>query len=506
MESEKEDSLRHDTFGALPSMTESVEDGDVVPTPPKKPFNWWSAMSLGYSISNTGIGMILVIGNTVFGAGPLFIWGSVLITAITFCVAVTLGELSSAFPHAGGQYFWTAQLAPERGRRFLSYMTAIISWASVICTGASAVSAFANTIFAIVEALHPNFVYKQWMGFLVFQACNWSAAVMVLYERIIPTMSNTFVALSFVTTVTAFICLLAPSHEKAPASVVFGADPGGYFNLSAWPDGIAFLIGISGVNWGFSCLDAATHLAEEIPDPRKNIPKALLWTVGVACINALAINIAIFFAATDLPNTVSLLGLLSDVYGNPVCATVLGILVCMSVWGSVIGIQTWQSRISWSLSRDKGFPFHSRLSQLAPAPFHTPVWAVLWGTCWITLCGFLYLGSTTAFNSFISAGIVLQYMTYATPAVLLLAKGRSSLTNQHGPFWWPTFGPVANVVVIAWSLLITVIYSFPLFLPVDAANMNYLACVLVFAFGYALVYWGLYGVRNYRLVDLSVVL
>ena len=481
---------------------DSVNVGQVAKLQ-KKPFTTLSAMSMGYSITNTGLGMVLIVGNTVFGAGPLFIYGILLICCISFCVAITLGELASAYPHAGGQYVWTAQLAPERNRRFLSYMTAIISWASVICIGASGASGATNTTFALVSLARPEFEYKQWMGFLTFQGYTWTAAIMVVCERVLPTMSKTFMYLSVVTMATIVICLLAPDREKQSAAVVFGAD--GYFNLSGWPDGVAFLVGISGINWGFSCLDAATHLAEEIPEPQKNIPKALLYTIVIGLCSGLTINLAIFFAATDLPTTTSILDLLYTVYNdNPTCAYVLGAMIMVLAWGAIIGVHTWHSRIAWSLSRDKGFPFHSHLQRLAPAPFHTPLWAILWGVCWITLCGFLYLGSLTAFNAFISAGIVLQNMTYSMPAVLLVIKGRKNF--PHGPFWWPRFGPIANIVVITWTLLTTVIYSFPYFLPVEASSMNYLSCVLIVAFAYAGLYWVLYGHKHYSLVDLRVVL
>lgn len=481
---------------------ESMTVGEVA-KPRQKPFTTLSAMSMGYSITNTGLGMVLIVGNTVFGAGPLFIYGILLICCIGFCIAITLGELTSAYPHAGGQYFWTAILAPERHRRFLSYMTAIISWASVICIGASGAAGATSITFALVSLTRPDFVYQRWMGFLTFQGYTWTAAVMVVCERALPAMSQTFMYFSIVTMTAIFICLFASGKEKQSAAVVFGAD--GYFNLSGWPDGMAFLVGISGINWGFSCLDAATHLAEEIPEPRKNIPKALLYTIAIGLCSGLLINLAIFFSATDLPNTTSILGLVYTVYdGNPTCAYVLGAMILVLAWAAIIGVHTWHSRIAWSLSRDKGFPFHSYLQRMAPAPFHTPLWAILWGVCWIALCGFLYLGSLTAFNAFIGAGIVLQNMTYSVPAILLLIKGRSNF--PHGPFWWPRFGPIANVVVITWTILTTVIYSFPYFLPVTADSMNYLSCVLVVAFAYAAGYWVFYGHKHYSLVDLRVIL
>lgn len=480
----------------------SIGISDVA-SPKKKAFTTLSALSMGYSITNTGLGIVQIVGNTVFGAGPLFIYGMLLIFCISICIAITLGELVSAYPHAGGQYFWTAQLAPERSRRFLSYMTGIISWASVICIGASGAAGATTITFAIVSLGHPDFVYKQWMGFLTFQGFTWTAAVMVVCERVLPAMSKTFMYGSVVTMSAIVIALLAPNREKQSAAVVFGAE--GYYNTSGWPDGVAFLVGISGINWGFSCLDAATHLAEEIPEPKKNLPKALLYTIVIGLISGMTIVLAIFFTATDLPHTTSILGLLYTVYnGNPNCAYVLGVMILLLAWGAVIGVHTWHSRIAWSLARDEGFPFHSHLKTLAPAPFHTPLWAILWGVCWITLCGFLYLASLTAFNSFISSGIVLQNMTYSMPALLLLINGRNNF--PHGPFWWPRFGPVANIVVIIWTLLTTVTYSFPYFWPVEAGNMNYVSCVLLVAFAYAGLYWVFYGRKNYSLVDLRVVL
>jgi choline transport protein len=230
-----------------------------------------------------------------------------------------------------------------------------------------------------------------------------------------------------------------------------------------------------------------------------------MMTVGIGLVVGLAINIAMFFAANDLANFTSIVALLYDIYDeNPACAYALGSLLIVSVMSAVACAHAWHSRVTWALSRDKGTPFHAYMSRLAPAPYHTPLWATVWGACWISLCGFLYLGSITAFNSFVAAGICLQYITYATPAALLLLKGRK--TFPHGPFFWPRFGPVANVVVIGWCVITVVMYSFPYFLPVAAESMNYLSAVLVFAFLYAAGYWILYGSKNYELVDLRVIL
>jgi choline transport protein len=488
-----DDSRKH---GKELQNTMSMEHGQVAEQQRKKPFTILSALSLGYSISNAGTGMLLVVGNAAFGAGPLFFWGTILVAAVSFCVAVSLGELASAYPHAGGQYYWVAKLAPERSRRFMSYMTAIVSWASVICICSSSCAAVSNVTFQLVSLVHPDFQYRQWMGFLVFEAANFFAVFLNLFEKTLPALMRLFLLYSVSIAVIFFICLLAPGSEKQSAAEVFGA--GEYFNQSGWPNGLAFFIGISGVNWGFSCLDAATHIAEEIPKPRENIPRALFATVFVSLVVSVLLNLAIFFVAVDLESTTSIISVLSTVYnGNTAPALGLGTLLIVSAWTSTVGIHTWQARIAWSLARDNGFPFSHYMSQLAPAPFHTPIWAELWCTLWVGLCGFLYLGSETAFNSFIAAGIVLQYVTYAMAAMCLLISGRKNL--PHGPFWWPRLGLVSNIVLILWTALTLVIYSFPYYLPVEADSMNYVSVVIVIVFIYALAYWALYGYKRYRL-------
>lgn len=479
----------------------SMDVGHVQVSKPHKPFTLLSILALGWNITNTGIGLVLVMGNAVFGGGPLFFYSTLLMAAVAVCVAITLGELASAYPHTGGQYFWVAQLAPKKQRRFLSYITAFLTWASVICTSTSAAQALSSITFELVLVARPDFAYERWMGFLLMEAYQVLAALTTIHEHFLPQLQKGFLVLSIVTTLAIFITLLASKSEKQSAAAVFGAEE--YFNLSGWPDGMAFLIGMSGINWGFSCLDAATHVSEELPHPRRDVPIAMLCTVGMATVIGIMISLAIFFAAVDLSNVTSLVALLNTIYnGNPACAYGLGILVVLIVFNALAGNQALQSRIVWALSRDKGTPFHSYMSRLAPAPFHTPLWATVWGIFWIGLCGFLYLGSVVAFNSFVSAGIVLQYLSYSAPTVMLLMYGRDKF--PHGPFFWPKFGPFANVVVICWTGFVLVIYSFPLFLPVEADSMNYMSVVVIFAFLYALGYWVLYGRKHYTLMDVKL--
>lgn len=66
-------------------------------------------------------------------------------------IALSLGELSSAYPSAGGQYVYTAALAGPRSRRALSFVVGwvtIFEWITIV---ASVVFIGSDIVFGLVE-------------------------------------------------------------------------------------------------------------------------------------------------------------------------------------------------------------------------------------------------------------------------------------------------------------------------------------------------------------------
>ncbi|KAF5009201.1 hypothetical protein FDECE_4566 [Fusarium decemcellulare] len=481
-----------------PTFSMSIMAGDNQAMHPK-PFTVWTAMGIGHSITNTAITVIVGLASgAALGGPPLFIYGFIMMALVAACVAVSLGELASALPHSGGQHYWVAVLAPPHCRRFFSYVTGIVSWAGAVCTGASVCLAVPTIIFSMVSTTHPYFVYKPWMGFVGFQVINLLAFGFNCFERVLPWVSRSLLAFTICTVITVFVGVLAASPHKQSAESLFV----NLYNISGWPTSVAFLIGLNATNWSFSCLDAVVHLADEIPNPRKNIPQALLITVALGTATGFPIILALFISAPSVDAIVnasvpSIQIFLDAFSGNTTAAIALESLVLISAAGAIISIHTWQSRIAWAFSKDKGFPFHRYLSQIAPEPYSTPIWAHIWSSCWNAALGCIYLGSRLAFNSLVAGGILLQYITYSTSIAFLLWHGRSKV--KRGPFWLPKLGPVANIVVILWTMIALVFYSFPTFSAVEADQMNYVSCVIAGVVVYALVYWVVYGKREYEL-------
>ncbi|KAG6009019.1 hypothetical protein E4U21_003350 [Claviceps maximensis] len=480
-------SPRHDDFIHSEKLTIQTQ----------KPFTTLSAIGIGYGTTNTAVGLLLVLGTTIpLGGSPLFFWGFLVMIVIALATATSLAELASAMPHAGGQYIWVSRLAPGSFRRSLSYCTAMLSWLGAVATGASACLSVSTGVCSIIAFLNPGFVYQRWMGFVGFQLLNLLTLVCAAFEHALPGMSTTMLFFSCASCLAVVVALFATSREHVSAR--------GFFfntvNTSGWQDGVGFLVGIGGINWSLCCLDVATHLAEEIPSPATNIPKALMWTVVVGALSGLLIIVAVFAnlpliggGGADQDN--SAVALFYRISGSRALAVGILVPVLITTAGAVWSIQIWQSRIAWTISRDGGFPLHRHLGRVLPAPFHTPLWSLVWSAACSALFGCLYLGSDVAFNSLIATGVLLLYFSYSIPVVLVLWKGRSAF--PRGPFWCPVLGRISNLVMLCWTVVATIFYCFPYQSVVEPERMNYVSVVLGVIALFICTLWFSFASRHY---------
>lgn len=464
-------------------------------------FNVLSLVGIGYSVTNTAMAILASLASGIGSGGPvLYIWGQIGILIVALAIATTLAEFSSAMPNAGGQFFWVSKLAPRKYAGGLSYTVGILAWASSVCIVASGTLLTPQMAIGMYILRRPDFIYKPWMGFLGFQAMNIFVFFFNTVERFLPVFSRASMAWSATSIFVIFIAILARSSSHQSAEFVFT----NFTNLSGWNSSvIAALTGIIGINWGYSCLDACTHLAEEIPNPERNVPKALFATVIVGFLTSVPITLAMLFCITDItevittPTMVPSLALFYQVFQFSSAAAIgLQCLIFVAFIGSIFGAHTWQARLCWSFARHRGLPFHRHLGSIAPHPFSTPLWAHAFSCACVAVLGCVYLGSTTAFNAFVGAGLLFQYVTYTICVLCLFYHGRKNFA--HGPFWLPKLGPAANLITVIWTLYSLIIYSFPPYMPVTPETMNYVSVVVVAITLFATIYYWIYGRKQFR--------
>jgi choline transport protein len=158
-------------------------------------------------------------------------------------------------------------------------------------------------------------------------------------------------------------------------------------------------------------------------------------------------------------------------------------------YGAAIGCLVTSGRQTWALARDNGLPYSALFARIHPT-LQTPVAATLLTAAFIAVYGAIYVGSTTAFNSFVSLAILGLNTSYAIPQAIVLVRGRDKVLPKERYFdLGGVMGPFCNAFSVAWVALYTVLFCFPVFLPVDAGSMNYLGVVVVGVGLLILVLW-----------------
>lgn len=311
---------------------------------------------------------------------------------------------------------------------------------------------------------------KPWHTVVAYEVLNFFCWIFNCYGKVLPKVATCTLAISLLSYLVILITVPASAPTHGTAEFVFTH----FVNSTGWPsDGIAFLVGLINPNWVFACLDSATHLAEEVAQPERSIPIAILCTVLIGFVTSWTYCIALFFSVSSVkpllttPTQVPILELFYQALQNKAGAIVLETLILVTGIGCQIACQTWQSRLCWSFARDRGIPAWRFMSEIHPT-LEVPFNAHTVSSFIVALLGLLYLGSSTAFSSMVTACIVLLYASYVVPIVCLLYRGRNNI--EHGPFWLGPFGLAANIVVLCWTLFCLVIYSFPSVYPVNTGS------------------------------------
>ncbi|KAF2850925.1 choline transport protein-like protein, partial [Plenodomus tracheiphilus IPT5] len=463
-------------------------------------FSVWSVLGVGFSLTNSWFGISAALITGINSGGPmLIIYGIILIALISTCVGISLSELASAMPNAGGQYFWANELAPKKFTRLASYLTGWLAWWGSMFTSASVALSMGSALVGCYQLRNPEFVIKTWHVFVAYQVANIFCFIFNCYGKTLPAVAKITLWTSLISFAVILITVpaAAPTHQHA--KFVFAT----FINNTGWQQGgIAFIVGLVNTNWSFACLDCATHLAEEVHRPEKMIPIAIMGTVGIGFVTSWFFSMAMFFsivgdfAEVAASSTgVPILELFHQALGHRAAAIVLEALIIATGLGCLVASHTWQSRLCWSFARDRGLPAHKWLAKVDKR-IDIPLNAHFVSCVIVAIMGCLYLASLTAFNSMITACIVLLYLSYSVPVICLLIRGRDNI--EHGPFWMGSFGLFANIVLLMWTLFTLVMYSFPYAKPVTASNMNYVCVVYAVVAFITGTDWVFRGRKSYR--------
>jgi len=428
-------------------------------------------MGLG---SATALNMIDMIGVGPFitmplvlsaMGGPQALLGWVVGALLAVCDGLVSAELGSAFPGSGGSYRYLSEIyGPKKWGRLISFLfiwqlsfSAPLSIASG-CIGLAGYAAYYWPRLETVYAAHSAALYVPWAG--AFQV-NWIVTpgtvlaiaiclvtVLLLYRRItvIGRLSKGLWLIVMATI--GWIIFAGLTHFNAARAFDF---PPGAFTLSR-----GFFTGLGGAllvatydYWGYYNV---CYLGDEIKDPTRNIPRALLLSILVVGCLYLLMNLCILAVVPwremlQAGNNNSGLYVVSvfmqKIYGAWAARLVTG-LVMVTAFASVFSLTLGYSRVPYAAALDGNyFRVFAKIHPVYRFP-HVSLLAL-----GVVAAAFCFLRLKDAIAALVVIRIVLQFLVQAVGLIVF----RVTRPDAARPFRMWLY-PLPALVAIAGFLYI----------------------------------------------------
>jgi amino acid transporter len=392
------------------------------------------------------------VGGAAIGLGwPL---GCLFATA----VALTMAQVASAFPTAGGLYHWAAIL----GGRGWGWAVAWLNLAGLI----AALAAIDVGAFAFARGWLASMIEGRPMSpaSTVDQAIAVAAIVgsqAILNHRGVRVVSRLTDASGYLILIVAAALtasMLGFATRLDPARLVtftnFSGEPGGM----VWPASTSlarlFALGLLLPLYTMTGFDASAHAAEETVGASSSVPRGIVRSVLVSGLAGWAMLSSVVMAVPD-PSAVASMGegafpfAIASVLPRWLCVA-LGVGIAAAMYGCGLGALMSASRMAFAFARDGGLPFSKSLRRVGPSRSPAAaVWAVAGSTWLFTLW-------TPAYATITAVCVILLYLSYVVPTALgAMAFGRR--WRRMGPWdLGPWYRPLAILSVIGTGALVVI--------------------------------------------------
>ncbi|MGX6449408.1 APC family permease, partial [Patulibacter sp. S7RM1-6] len=425
---------------------------DAAPRALRRDFTLRSTFSLAFAFISPIIALYAIFALGLGTAGASFWWAFPVVLLGQLLVALTLGELSSRWPEEGGLFQWSARML-GRAYGWATGWAYVWTLVALMVATAYAASPFAASVLGVDE---PSTALRLVLALVLMGLATFANVVGRTPLKVFVLVS---IGCELVGSVVIGTILLVFHRENGLSDLVSGFSSGGT-SFAFGP----FLAAVAVVGWAFIGFESAADVAEEVEDPERNVPKALILSlVLVACIVMYA-GLALVLAIPDLPAVVA--GEVPD----PIAATLaaeLGegivrpmmLVVCTGFVAGMVAIGAAVSRVVYAMARAGELPAPTLLGRLSRRE-GLPVTAIVVtaSVAAIVLVAAVLLDLYDTFIALATGGF---YIAFALPVIaLLITRARGAWAP--GPFRLPGVASAAvNVAAAAWLLFEIVNIAWP---------------------------------------------
>jgi amino acid transporter len=495
----------------------------------------FSNFAISFSIISILTGAMLLYGYGLKFAGPIInTLGWPIISIFTVIIAASMAEIASAYPTAGGLYFWASRLGGVGWGWLTAWMNMI---GQITITAGINIAAAIYGVGLITRMFGLDPAAPALGGLFGWTLSSWGFYIFVMILIMIPQVLINIYGIKLtarlndfsvywhiggVLVIALLLTIFGKNHQPlsfamqavntvnpldaasatfadgttGPALVVgswvikspfFTLFPGFENLYRAAPFFFVFTLAFLQGQWTYTGYDASAHVAEETVMARLNSAWGVFLSVAVSAIVGYIVLMAFTLNIPDIAATAT------DPYPvlyiayqglSTFLANIVAIIVFGGMWLCGLSTVTSMSRMFFAFARDDGMPFSSAFRFIHPV-LRTPIKSIL-----ITsILAVLVCMYSAAYFVVTSISTITLYIAYNIPVFLnvrnKLSQKGTYTTEQNAPWNLKGWGPILNIIAVVYTVFICILFVLP---PNELVlwTMLFFGIVLaVYWFGYA---------------------
>jgi amino acid transporter len=464
----------------------------------------FSNFAISFSIISILTGAVILYDYGLAWAGTAAVLiGWPLVTVFVLLIAASMGEIASAYPTAGGLYYWASRMKNKNWGWWTAWLNLIgqfaivagINYAAAGFLNATIIDRIFNSTFNTYEVI-PNVLNGQLvtMGVLMLIELGMNIAGISLVSL----LNQVSVWWHIVIVAAVVILIFVTGKPDQSGLTLFKVEPLdavgswdnnlGFLHLkygaaSTYPFFFAFFFSLLQANWTYTGYDASAHVAEETLGARVASAWGIFLSVAVSAIVGF---IFLFALTTHLPSLSALFPTSLDdaatysqyYFGGGVAVIEIlkynlgqlgdvlsaGIAIAMAFCG--LSSVASAGRMLYAFSRDDGLPGAGWLKKVSHR-YRTPAnsLAAIVVVSWLfTLAAFAVGASGGPGGGGIAIIIITAISTiflYAAYGVVIYLGATTEEWKKERVWSLGRWSKTVAWLAIAWILILLVLFSFP---------------------------------------------
>jgi amino acid transporter len=459
----------------------------------------FSNFAISFSIISILTGAVILYDYGLAWAGTAAVMiGWPLVTIFVLAIAASMAELASAYPTAGGLYYWASKMRNKNWGWWTAWLNLIgqfaivagIDYAAAGFINATIVDRITGGTFNTVEII-PGVLNGQLVTMGVILAIQLTLNIAGINLVALLNQISVWWHIGIVAIVVVLIFLTGKPDQSG--LTLFQIQPQdqagswnnnlGFLNLqygpaTSYPVVLAFFFSLLLANWTYTGYDASAHVAEETVGARMASAWGVFLSVAVSAVVGYIFLVAL---TTHLPSLSTLFpatletpiqaGASQYYFGGGVAVIdilnynlgqigdVLAACIAIAMWFCGLASLAAAGRMLFAFSRDDGIPASGWLKRVSrryrtPANSLVAVAVVAW---LFTVAAFI-VGTGTAIVIITAISTIFLYAAYG---VVIYLGATTDAWIEHRVWSLRRWSRPIAYVAIFWVLVLMVLFSFP---------------------------------------------